>query len=233
MSAATRFHERRASQRGAAVFVVMMVIALLAAVGTFAARSAGIVTQASGHVRQAAQTQYFAELGAGLAIGEFGTGAGAAYVQQMQRAPEDCYLTRNVPLINGQRPPCLKVYSGELGSRFEILPNPNLTGKGSLSPYAFGPSAETDGVMDGNFRVEITDPGQAGTPIAGSDVGGTGGTVFRYLQVNVTTIAQVRPHLGDGVAPDCSNASAPGTQAAVASGVQSVRAGVVFGPLPQ
>ncbi|MCC6556601.1 MAG: hypothetical protein IT372_26880 [Polyangiaceae bacterium] len=61
---------RRARERGAAVFIVVLVIAMLTAIGVFAASSASISTSSSGHERLATQTQYLTEYGVQLALAE-------------------------------------------------------------------------------------------------------------------------------------------------------------------
>ena len=69
---------RRSEERGAALFVVVLVLTLLTAVGLFAAQSATLVDQASGYSRQASQTSYLAEYGTLLATTELGSGAASA-----------------------------------------------------------------------------------------------------------------------------------------------------------
>ena len=69
----THFVAGRQNQRGAAVFIVVMVITLLTAVGMFAARSASLVDVASGYGRNAMQTQYVSEYGAILTSHELST----------------------------------------------------------------------------------------------------------------------------------------------------------------
>ena len=60
----------RGTERGAALFVVVMVITLLTAVGIFAARSTSLVDAATGYGRQAAQTLALADYGAKLVASE-------------------------------------------------------------------------------------------------------------------------------------------------------------------
>ncbi len=70
----TAARRSRRSERGASVFIVLLVITLLTAIGIFSARSASLVDQAAGYDRQLVQTQYVPEL-AGRAVGaELGDG---------------------------------------------------------------------------------------------------------------------------------------------------------------
>ena len=66
---------QRAPQRGAAVFVVMLVITLLTALGIFAVRSASLSTMASGFNRQLTQTHYVADYAVLSMVGELGLNA--------------------------------------------------------------------------------------------------------------------------------------------------------------
>ena len=70
---------RRPAERGAALFVVVMVITLLTAVGIFAARSTSLVDAATGYGRQASQTIALADYGAKLVATELGEGRARAY----------------------------------------------------------------------------------------------------------------------------------------------------------
>jgi hypothetical protein len=63
-----RKHRRR--ERGAAVFIVVLIIAMLTAIGMFAATSASLSTTAAGHERLATQTQYLTEYGVNIALSE-------------------------------------------------------------------------------------------------------------------------------------------------------------------
>lgn len=61
---------RSGAQRGAALFVVVLVILALTSVAMFAARSATVDTQAAGRYRQMVQTHQLAQLGLSAAMGE-------------------------------------------------------------------------------------------------------------------------------------------------------------------
>jgi hypothetical protein len=220
----------RHPERGAALFVVVMVITLLSAVGLFAIRSASLVDIAAGYNRQAVQAHYLTEYGTIVAVTELGSGAGAAYVRQMEQGTDDCRMTRGLPpLAPGAKTPCYKVFMSELARRVDqqfpgnLLLEPALEGTppvpGSLGPY----SPSTGAALEGNFVVELTDPGPADRPVAGTDVGGTGQD-FRFVQVVLTTFGQVRPQTA-------TTACAPGN--VTTASLQAVRAHVVLGPIPR
>ncbi|WP_433935083.1 hypothetical protein AB3662_10600 [Sorangium cellulosum] len=61
---------RRSRERGAAVFIVVLVITMLTAIGLFAAHAATLSTIASGHARRMTQTHYLAEYAMQLALAE-------------------------------------------------------------------------------------------------------------------------------------------------------------------
>jgi hypothetical protein len=53
----------RAGERGATMFVVVLLITMLLGIGMFAARSASLASSSSGHGRQMTQAQYVADYG--------------------------------------------------------------------------------------------------------------------------------------------------------------------------
>ena len=79
------------------------------------------------------------------------------------------------------------------------------------------------GGLDGDFRVEMSDPGPVGMPVAGTSQGGQPGTLWRYLQVTLTSVGQVRPAGNPGVCV---------TTTAGVAGNETGRAFVVIGPMP-
>lgn len=206
---------RNPRERGAAVFVVVMAITLLTAVGLFAAHSATLVDQASGYARLARQTQSIAEYGTLAAAAELSTGASDAYVQQIATSGDKCRANDG---LSGS-PACYKLYMSQLNQRTNALNGRSLIEPTDVNgvPGSFGRNASTAG----DFVVELTDPGPAGRAIAGTDAGDTG-TSFRYLKVTATTTAQVR-----------SSAAACVDSVTTTVGQQSLRAHLVIGPLHQ
>ena len=212
---------RRPSERGAAVFVVVMVLSMLTAIGIFAIRAASMAGAASGYDRQNTQNHYVGEYGLLGAVTELSTTRRSAYVEKMARGLEKCAATKGVQNL-GTGVPCYHLYASDIAktvsSNFSGRPLFEApSGSGSaLVPGSLGPVA-----LDGDFVVEMTDPGPVGLPVAGTDVGGSAAK-FRYLQVTLTSVGQVRP-AGDPAA--C-------TAGAVVAGNEAGRAFVVIGPLP-
>ncbi len=212
---------RCANERGAAVFVVVMVLTMLTAIGIFAMRAASMANLSSGYDRQNTQNHYVGEYGLLSAVAELSTTKRSAYVEKMGKGIETCAATKGVASL-GTGVPCYHLYandvakavSGNFSGRLLFEPP---SGSGSaLVPGSLGPVP-----LDGDFVVEMTDPGPVGLPVAGTDVGGSAAK-FRYLQVTLTSIGQVRP-AGD---PAVCNAGA------VVAGNEAGRAFVVIGPLP-
>jgi hypothetical protein len=213
---------RRASERGTAIFIVVMVMTMLTAIGIFAIRAASLGAATSGYDRQNTQNHYVGEYGMLTMVSELSTTRRSAYVNEMTAAHDKCWATQNLadPSAN-VFVPCYRLYTREIQ---RVLPSGHAlfdpaTGDGGtlVSPGSLGPSA-----LDGDFVVEMTDPGPAGAPVAGSDVGGTGPR-FRYLQLTLTSIGQVRPAADPTV---CD------TSATTIAGDETGRAFVVIGPMP-
>jgi hypothetical protein len=219
--------KRRRDERGATIFVVLTVMTLLTAVGVYAARSASLVTRAAGFDRQFSQTHYVAAYGTLALAAELGTGTATMQVSRMAQAPQDCRVTRNLTYPGGGAAPCLRFSMAELANRVDgfnpgrNLLEPSVAGPpivpGSLGPYP--PS--TGAALDGNFAIELSEPGPVERPVAGTDVGGSG-TSFRYLRVTATTQGQVAPVTAGG---NCLDG------AAAVAGLETMRAFIEFGPV--
>ncbi|KYF51303.1 hypothetical protein BE08_16565 [Sorangium cellulosum] len=86
---------RRSRERGAAVFIVVLVITMLTAIGLFAAHAATLSTIASGHARRMTQTHYLAEYAMQLALAEIeqrgGLNGGLATGENCLGAPDTCW----------------------------------------------------------------------------------------------------------------------------------------------
>jgi hypothetical protein len=220
----------RAGERGAAIFVVVMALSLLTAVGVFAIRAASLAAAASGYDRQSTQNHYVGEYGLLGAVAELSSGRRNAYVDKMSKGVEQCAAVKGVQNPTGVVP-CYHLYAADVQkavtASFSGRPlfEPSSGAGSSLSPGSLGAAP-----LDGDFMVEMTDPGPVGMPVAGSDIGGTG-PKFRYLQVTLTSTGQVRPAGGgacDDVATGSGNVDVKGSMA----GNETGRAFVVIGPMP-
>jgi hypothetical protein len=221
MKSTRRLHNRHSSQRGAAVFVVMMTILVVASLGSWGIYSASLTSAGSGYQRSAAQAQSTAELGILAGTGYFSVPgfANANYRQAV------------ISLANGSRDACLSVDAGQfcksiymadidstisaetatIGTAFSILDQTNAAG--SMGP--FSPTSDPDQALEGHFILEMTDPKHVLVP--GTDV--ESGV---YQRVTLTSYGMVRPY---DAASLCEM-----EQSASASQV-GVRAHVIIGPL--
>ncbi len=188
----------RASERGAAIFIVLLVLAVLTAIGVFATRVAGLNVRSSGYDRHATQTGYVADYGTLAALEQVGPAAGS-YVQVMTANPDQCSVNAYSISDGGMESglPCKVITQKEIqdnldqsGSNVALFD----TDGGSLGP---SPDPNETHPKIPWFQVELHDPGPSGRPVAGFDQGGTG-QGFGWLQFTVTGIAQVRPYTPGG-----------------------------------
>ena len=183
----------RRSERGAALFVVVMVITLLTAVGLFAARSTSLVDAATGYARQAAQTVAFADYGAQLVATELGAGRAARVFQLMDARREFC-LTYGDPstIVSPATPqPCYMFDSNQFEvfvlahSGANLIDFQSATDPGSLGPK-FVDTNSTYGV-DGVMAVELWDPFEI------ANIKGESASKPSGREVTVNSMAQIRP----------------------------------------
>jgi hypothetical protein len=217
----------RSSERGAAVFIVVMVITLLTAVGLFAARAASLVDLAVGYDRQAVQTQYLSEYAGRLAALEFADPVKATlYNQRLQQAfdgAEKCPSNALVPNTLPS-PPCLKLGTAEMdrlvrsGPSGTLLEQQDVAAEGSLGP----PLGAGTTSMEGSLMVEVVDSYQTLEAPPGMDKGNTSRSPMA-IQFTMTAWAQVRSIAkGD---QDLENPwCADNDQSSASASVQRVRA---------
>jgi hypothetical protein len=221
---------RRHGERGAAVFVVVMALTMLTAIGVFGIRAASLAGAASGYDRQSTQNHYVSEYGLLGAVTELSSGRRAAYVDKMGKGVEQCSAVKGVTNPTGSVP-CYHLYANDVQKAVTAnFSNRPLFEATSMSGSTITPGSLGPGALDGDFVVEMTDPGPVGMPVAGSDLGGTG-PKFRYLQVTLTSTGQVRPsgvNNCEDVATGLGNVDVKGA----AAGNETGRAFVVIGPMP-
>lgn len=211
---------RRTHERGAAIFVVIMVLTMLTAIGTFAIRASSLSESASGFDRQNTQNHYVGEYGLYGAVTELSSSRRDWYYAQMKKGAEACTATKGITSTTSTVP-CFPIQASDVqasvSGNFSGRPlfEPATTSNGTVTPGSLGPAG-----LDGDFRVEMSDPGPVGRPVAGTDVGGT--SVWKYYQVTLTSVGQVRP------AGDTSTCV---TSTAGVAGNETGRAFVVLGPL--
>lgn len=216
---------RSRRERGAALFIVVMVITLLTAIGVFSARAATLTNRSAGYARQAVQTTYVAEYATKTVAADITLRPDDVIGEVRDpQGVDTCQAVQNLTLTAAPtaRIPCYRLFRSELDSRVDT----NFAGQMLFSPYVAGapPTPGSLGVspLEGNFVVELTEPGRPGKPVAGTDVGGTGGTPFQFVQLTFTATGQTSTVTSSNL---CE------AQVAGVTGVQQMRAFVTVGPV--
>lgn len=182
---------RRTRERGAAVFMVVMVLTLVSAIGVFSMRSASLVDLASGYNRQNVQATF---------VAEYAARAAATY---LERNPGVVTTNVRVPgcasallAANGDAT-CAVLKDTLLDMSFtDIAPRPytdNLSGLLSL------PAEPT--LIRTEFVTELTEPAAA------SVTASPGFSSGLFKQVTLTSISRVYPTDGSGGTNVCSTAA--------------------------
>jgi hypothetical protein len=210
-------HLRTRAQSGNAVFVVLMAISLLTAVGMYSMRAASLTNLALGYNRQSTQAGYIAEFAARSVAAEF-AGNEQHYYQYIATGTDDCRANREYKALTGARGTCYKLQSSEMQGRFAAHFSSSVTLNNA--PFLLG--TLSDSGVQGAFVVEFTDLARAGTPIAGEDVGADH---FKHMQVLLTATAQVRPDFAGVEQSVCNDAIS------ITSGLSNLKAQLTFGPV--
>jgi len=212
---------RHAAERGAAVFVVMLVITLLTALGIFAVRSSSLSTMASGFNRQLTQTHYVADYAVVSVVGDLGLNAQVHSTMMASGANDQCVGYTQMLASNGQ-PTCTQLGYNDL-NKIVKANNPQnqlLQPPGGVYPVSVVPGSLGPAPLEGDMRVEVTDWHPAWPPLPGNDAVTN---KLGYAMVTVSATGLVRPK--QLVANQWDTASAS------AAGVESGRAHVVLGPV--
>lgn len=207
-----RAFRSRAGERGSAIFVVVLVLAILTAIGAFAARAAGLNQRLSGYSRQSTQTTYIAEYGSLMVFNELTGPSGQAFIDQMQSSGEQCYSTSRVDA--GVPVPCYKLNHVEIQ---------NMLNSDGLNAALLDPNGESLGdqanPLHSNFSVEMTELVQT-DPLAGDDQTGLS-HAGSFVEMTFTSSAQLRPLPATGNPNLCTT---PDEQAAAQlGGTRAVR----------
>lgn len=210
----------RPEERGAAIFVVVLVVTLLTALGVFAIRTTSFVTTAAGHNRRAAQSTHVAE-----ACGKVGFSYSADRVGLLQQVSAsgsgEC-------VIGGS---CGAFSSVEMNADIDQLAGEavrDLFAPQGETPGSLGPplvsgedgTALTQGV-EGVCLIELSG-GARVTNLAGHDSSKTDLVPQRFLY---TIYAQTRPVDGSSTGPLLSTAES--------ASLRVLRAVVVYPVVPR
>jgi hypothetical protein len=221
----------RSRERGAAVFVVVMVITLLAAIGIFAIRAASLATMASGHVREGAQAMHLAEYYTRAAIGELGDPALTAfYVGQLtNNQTEQCSVNKSVVATGVGSPACFKLMDADILRAIRrgfptqtLLVAQTASEAGSLGPRltSAGTSAAA---LESTFAVEMHDAYQEEANLSGMKAGDQ---TFHSWYITFTTFSEIRS-AGSGSATFC-----PAPNMAATANLHAMRAHVTLPLVP-
>jgi hypothetical protein len=177
---------RRADERGATIFVVVLAITLLTGIGLFTVHSSSLLARAAGNQREATQTGYLAELGTLATLSVVGA-APQAYMNLADTKKEDCRATLgiNASLYGVQK--CIQLPSSR------ITPQ---TGATLWASDSFGPAKDRTGAyaLGGAFDSETSDIEDTGERLPGM-VGTRDGVPghFSFKQAKITTTAVLQP----------------------------------------
>jgi hypothetical protein len=175
-------------ERGATLFIVLMILMILTAIGTFAASNARFETQTAGFERQRTVTHEVVSFGAYTAMQEVGTKAGA-YADLVKVAGsydpskrETC--AANAGLGSTTSPfPCYHLYMKDVENSSAFAgglispPDPTTSMPGTLGLGTISGSGAKSG-MNGGYVAEITELYESVRPIAGYPTEGPGSPVF-------------------------------------------------------
>lgn len=175
---------RRARERGAAVFIVVLVITMLTAIGVFAARAATLSTIASGHERQMIQTHYLTDYALSLALADLER---AGSLNEVDAAIRQARLIGNPPQCStpslDSEPYCFSFLPQTLANKAtEDLLDPRLPGESGV-PDMPGSLGHTD--IGWTFRVELTDKTNAMTTPPGMPESSDGGATIKFCTVTM------------------------------------------------
>jgi len=205
----------RAGQRGATLFIVVLVMTLLMGIGAFAARSAHLATTSSGYVRQQAQARYVGEYGLMLATSLLSGSGGQSYLKLLGAPAESCTGQTAALML---APSCYKMSYQELQGMLGSFKICDATPSSNAFPGSLGmANAECE------FGIELTDKTLGMTP-SGFDTSGGAGKPLKFFFVTATASAQVR--LVNNTAGSLDAASAE------SSGTQTLRGRILAGPYP-
>ena len=223
------------------VFVVILILAMLGAVGVFAARSAQLGVSNAGRYREMVQTHYVAEAGLQGAVSEFSRDP-EGYLKLLRNTQAVRTRTAGVnPCLDIPYGPnlafvpasttCLRLGTGALQDVARRRLNDNnflvFRKKSSLADDSSLPGSFGMANIEGNFTVEITDERPVEPPPAGMAIAGTGGSTMKFNAVTVRAIGQISPTDDDG-----NPVATTDTTAAYRTSVETIRAEVIVGPVP-
>jgi len=210
----------RRGERGAAIFIVLLVISLMSALGMYAVRSASLADLASGYNRQQVQTHYVADYAVSALSADISTEPNK-HAQNMEKG-KGCLGYDKLTT-----PSCARYSLSDLQT---VVKNVSKSGTHkilSASTASDAGSLSQPGVyLEGDMKIEMTDKHPAWPPVQGNQVNSIGGgSIMTYVMVTISAEGMVRPKQ--------TTAGTWDTASATAAGVELSRANVIMGPVPQ
>jgi hypothetical protein len=219
----------REDERGATLFIVLTVIAILSAIGTYALTNSRYEVRTAGYLRQRSVADAIAGLGAQTATNEV-SNAPAGYMGRLRQTNvtgEICESNGGLGKggLPGTLPPCLRI---------DLIDIEKRTGKALFDQYVAG-SAGTPGTpgslglspMNAGFWVELTDPIEVERPIPGEQIAGA--KAPKFIDVTVTANGVVFQDEPGGVAGRVDAAERP--TATFTTGRGHIIVGPIYGSL--
>jgi hypothetical protein len=189
---------RRARSEGGVIFIVALTMSVLAAVGMYALRASSLEIRTAGFERQATQTHYLSEYGI-LSASQVFSGTTAQLYIGMMTAPttsalRDTSCSSLAPSFSvaGLSPSALSLACRRMGS-IELANGWGLPAGSVLTPYGGSPTLPGSlgsATVQGDFFVELTDPGYVNAP-AGYDLA----LGFCFVELTTSSTGVTQPFL--------------------------------------
>jgi hypothetical protein len=212
----------RRRQRGAALFIVVLVMTLLLGIGLFAARTAHLAVAASGGARQALQAHYVAEYALLFATSKLSNGGAQSYLKAMSNPVDVCFGQ----IANTPGRACYKMLYQDIQTELQSNGGWNICDPpgSNVIPGSLGPLDPPTGLYSVcDFSVELTDKSDGFTPSgntpANSGPSATKALMFWYITATSTGAVGLPPVL-----------NAPAANYSVGSAM--LRSRLLVGPFP-
>lgn len=186
----------RQAQRGAAVFMVVMVLTLLTAVGIMAVRATSLADAAAGYDREGAQASLIAQYGITATTAYMASSRGGEVVNsiinsELMATPPVCEtnMIANPGASATPHPGCRILQMSFLQTSFTQESSETVFAPGNLpsAPAGSTSSLTASETTNADFVIELTEGAKTGKPPEGR------GTNDSSVMLTVTAIAQIRP----------------------------------------
>jgi hypothetical protein len=184
---------RNESERGAALFVVVLVVTLLTAIGVFAMHATSLAQLSSGYSRRAATAFYLAELATNLRFATIADDV-SGYTQSATTGA-NCLASKQLnPLIPTNAADFCVVMTRDDATRLAAKDNPGL----SADPEGFfgalnRPDSPLDQAVAASIRVESTDHRPPTRALAGQQLGGPAQVTIDTLTIQASLSPNALP----------------------------------------